>query len=457
MAGQKPINSQQAIQDAVPDCIAICAPGAAVTVSLLIERIVLRIVSSPASPANFTLTADELYDILIRPDTDAIDSLLFVSPHSLFDIKNPATTFPHHAEVQTFHRPLGEDWHFPLTPEVGKANVAVDLHTRNYQPDLGPFQKFEGTLKECTLSIPKILVEPASLSVLDGLGRSVFECRFTKPIQPGESTWVRVAIRPRRLVTPPPTPDPSVLERVCQILDVLSPETMLESFRDLLTNMQSPKLLPGELARRLNNDDLKQGLENVMSTVFEKGFDSPGTYTRVEDHRILLTSAQCKINFIKEEGCVELQAIAPRVVSGVDSLVYNWYSGTVGYQHLDPFIATERLYTYATRFANVETEAKSKPYFTYVTGIDHLLGCEIIDELVGNGFFGQTDSGGKLEHYYFKLKQKDLPQKPVERNQEFAKIATKISKRKCLPRSGFRIFYEAVWSARASSEGKAAT
>ena len=76
---------------ATNDCIAVCSPGAVLTAQLFMERITLSPRSNPATQSDVELFSDEAYDFLIRPENSDIDTLLFVSPHLLFDLNHQMT------------------------------------------------------------------------------------------------------------------------------------------------------------------------------------------------------------------------------------------------------------------------------------------------------------------------------------------------------------------------------
>jgi hypothetical protein len=121
------------------------------------------------------------------------------------------------------------------------------------------------------------------------------------------------------------------------------------------------------------------------------------------------------------------------------------------FPYIDALLAAERLYRYAQNYAANAAMAKSKPYLTYATGIDHILGCDIIDALVERHYFSLTYRHPQHDTYYLNPTN-TLPEDQITRRQILASVATAIEAHKSkLPRSHFRILYEASWVPGANS------
>jgi len=187
--------------ESVPDCLTFCAPGVAITVNLLIERILLRVSFNPGNSEEPEIKAEELYDCLITAESGPIDRFLFVSPHILFNREALQDSFQTQVQTIPFNTDRNSDWHLPMETEITDDLVTVRLHASDFEKE-EVFHSFSGTVIQPRLLIPDQLSSDESLDVLSGLGRSVFECRFDRPIEIGKSIWIRLAIKPLQLIPP---------------------------------------------------------------------------------------------------------------------------------------------------------------------------------------------------------------------------------------------------------------
>lgn len=235
-----------------------------------------------------------------------------------------------------------------------------------------------------------------------------------------------------------------------QLLDILGPDTMIESFRHVVTNMLEAAKLPARIAQRIKDKPIQDGLSAIYKYVFEDGFDKEGTYTRIEDHRIVLATKRCRINLVHEDGCVSLQAVASLQLEGCSTLGYYWLAGLKDNLELDPLQSAGRLCDYVHKYAPRAGAAKSKPMLTYASQVEHLLGCDIIDELKDRDYLQRVEE----EDMYYAGACK-LPAEKEERWTTLADIVVSLLKRKRRRQdeaerrfpthAHFRILYEAFW------------
>jgi hypothetical protein len=200
--------------------------------------------------------------------------------------------------------------------------------------------------------------------------------------------------------------------------------------------------LPNHFPFGETKEPIQKGLGVVYDCVFNKGFDAPGTYTRIEDHRILLVPERCRIQLVHTDGWVNLDSISPIQVDGKRTIVYRWHAGLKGLSKFDPLAIAQRLYSYVQIYAPSSGRAKSKSALTYAIGADHLLGCQVIDEMVNRNFMQQMkDDFGGLDLFCVgpgKLAEDDWA--------TFTEIVVAVAKRKKPGHASFRVFFEAIWS-----------
>ena len=100
------------------DCLAVCAPGSALTVELLFERVLIEAEQNSAQASGVPLTTDQLYDLLIRAETSPIERLLFLSPHTLFSLENPQESFDSQVGLAPIIGEGATNWHLPTKPTL---------------------------------------------------------------------------------------------------------------------------------------------------------------------------------------------------------------------------------------------------------------------------------------------------------------------------------------------------
>lgn len=426
----------------VNDCIAICAPGKVVTIRLLNERIRIEPAKS-SGKSSCPIKSEEIYDFILRPENEEIGSVLFLTPHQLFDFESPTESFESQLKIVPKNDLENEEWHFPIQPEISNDSILFTLHSRDITRTKSPFENFEATIGEIDLHFPEKKLQSEALATLFGFQRTTFECIFSPPIQPGESRWFRVRMNPKQLY--PPVPEfthssPRNKDEIkSQILDVLGPQTMVQTFRSLLSSICASDNLPQDFQNKLQPLKLDSPLKKLKKYIFDDGFDSPGTFTRIEDHRIIVVSKYCKISLIKNDGSVSLEAIAPDGSDG--AIAHHWYAGFRENWFLDPFTVINNLYEYVKNFSSTKKNAKSKPYITYATGVDHLLGCRIIETLSELKIFCTNDR----ENYY--LGEREFPTHREKRSKMFVDIMRRLSgyQPPVIPTIDYRVLYEASW------------
>ena len=163
-----------------------------------------------------------------------------------------------------------------------------------------------------------------------------------------------------------------------QILDLLGPDTLLASFQDTLDNMSAVGELPHELGDTLTEPAIARGLADLRNYALTNGFQKKGTFTRVEDHRLLLASRNCAIRPISQDGAAKLESIGRLRIEEDDLVSYSWSAGLNQFPVGELVAAAEILYDYVTHYAASVHSAKSKSELTHSCGIEHVLGCELV-------------------------------------------------------------------------------
>jgi hypothetical protein len=430
------------------DCIAICTPRAVVSVVLLVERIVLFPKEEPATQQDIGPRTEEIYDFLIRPEDEAISRVLLVSPHALFDPEDPAASFEKQVKCCPLVSAEIKNWHYADPPRYDGNEVVAGIHSFNSTSPLtpGPIEYKRGTFHAAHASLPEELLGEQAMSALWGLGRTVFQCKFDVPIKPGEQRWLRVKLTPEALsspcqmdITQDNFPGASRLN-VSQTLDILGADTMLGSFKDNLDMPRSPQLRKS-ITKELTDDDIL-GLQQVKDFAFENGFLSEGTYTRIEDQRILLVPRGCRIDTKFFEGSVSFQGLAPIETEWGKAIAYRWSSGLNEYSRHDPVAVAGSVAGHLKEFAPGPALAKSKPDIAVATSAEYKLCCAVVDQFLAEGYVGREG----VDLYYWA--SRDLPKddNKKERWRTLVKITKPIASSMVLIKAHFRIFYSMQWS-----------
>lgn len=425
--------------DGAHDCIAVCAPNAIISVSLLYERIFLQPHSNEFGSTS--ISSDEVYDLLVTAENKPVSRLIFVSPHVLFSGQDSVNTLSRSVSVLALDDPAVINWHLARPIAGDNEARAVILHSRYTGINEPPFATFSGVDKPGRLRFPPKLSDPDSLEVLLALKRTVFECEFEPPITVGEKRWVRLRISPDTLAVAAPllTPsDKTGLLTHSQTLDILGPDTMLEAFEDLMGAMRHIEALPdpGWLDERR-----KRGISNLNSYLWDAGFNAPGTYTRILDHRIILVPSQCRVTLLDTQGNVNLHSILPLQINGEGLPAFSWHAGLAEFWQRDPVVIAEKIYDYLLKYANVSHLAKPKPVITYAVGVDHILGCEVISSLAEEGYIWSHSSGD----LYWSGEGRRLPSGGSERQRQIIALLERKIESFRKARNHFRIWYESSW------------
>ena len=226
-----------------PDCLAVCAPGRGLTVELLFERIIIEPKHSSAPTPEVELISDQLYDMLIRAETSPIERLLLLSPHTLFSLENLQQSFDSQVAVLPMIGEGATNWHFPIKPRARDSKIEVFVHSCHPEPGSRAFATLMGTLGRAELLFPAGALPAEALGVLMGLRRTLIECRLSPPVDVGESRWLRLRICPSGLMAPVPPGKQGATKpasaQLSQILDLLGPDTVSDSFHDAMQNLSS--------------------------------------------------------------------------------------------------------------------------------------------------------------------------------------------------------------------------
>ena len=431
---------------ATNDCIAVCSPGAVLTVSLLMERITLLPAQSSGDEGRAFLRSDEVYDMLIRPENRDIERLLFVSPHVLFELPNLEGSLSRAWCQEPICHGGSGNWHYPVPPVSEGSSIKVTLHILSGEPSKRTFKTFEGSESQGRLLFPNRLRTPEVLGLLSGSGRTVMEYIFDKPVKQGEQKWLRLHLKPPRLNAPG---EVEVWREGCkccpqtdyiQLLDILGSDTMLASFQDHLYNLSEPDSVPAPLREQVT-PQISRGAQVLRQYVFSEGFECPGTYTRLEDQRIFLLPKGCRVDIKLSEGSVRFEGYPKVEVSGRTSTCFCWAAGLRDFADVDPIAVAVALNDYVREFAHDRQTAKSKAYLVVATGVDYSLGCSVIDKLRELAVFASLDN----ESYF--CGSKDFPVDEKERWRLLVDLAFQISLEFMLTKAHFRILYEAQWRA----------
>src|SRR5205823_1784280 len=141
-------------------------------------------VNQPQRQSDVALTSEEVYDLLIRPEDGAVDRLLFLTPHLLFDLEKPQEKFAE--QVKCCEIEAGEEgnWHYPLAVERANDQLKVRVHEfgeQHKQFSLSSLSEFAGAAGAARVYLPLEICNEEVLGVLHGLKRTLFECRFSDP------------------------------------------------------------------------------------------------------------------------------------------------------------------------------------------------------------------------------------------------------------------------------------
>jgi len=442
--------STSTTQSVPADCLAFCAPGAVVSAIFFMERVVIAPKANPATPAEAGIEADELYDLLIQAETAPVDTLLFISPHVLFDPADPIDSFKEHVRVEQV---VGEpSWHYPTKPTIKHDVTAVV--TTNKPPHVEPgtplLETHEGEMASGEARLLDQLMTIEGIGTMIGLGRTLFECKLSHPIDVGAKRWLRLRVRPVKLQPPGKllhhTDSQSGFSEFDQVHDILGADVLLESLRDNLASMLATAKpysipLPG-----LDDGQVQDGLCDFFTYALKLGFEKTGTYTRILDHRIMLVANDATITPITTEGCVHLEAIT--VPKSVGVVTYTWTAGLKFYSARDPFEAANQIYDYIQRFAGTRERAKSKPDTTYAARVEHILGCELIDIYRDKGYF-KTDDGGET---FYLNPDKKLPDGSIERCPILVQVAAHAAQRIRPAKAHFRIYFNCNWQQQTDAD-----
>lgn len=431
---------------AYDDCIAVCAPGGVLSVPLFYERIVLSPYTSPGKLSEIRIESDQLYDLLLQPETGSIDKLLFLAPTILFDdLHNASQDLFEHVQVKTILDPA-DSWHYPKVPELSNDNtVTVTVHNQNLKPAVPAFETYTGKLGTASVSLSETLQSINCLAAMVGLKRTVFQCVLDPPIEVGEKRWLRLRIKPSKIfpnskLASEINPESGLAGEHNQILDVLGADALLESLRDTLQNSLKSE----------SSAETKLAISDLLAYTFTHGFEKAGTYTLISDHRITLTAKDLKIQPPATEGSIRLTAIA--LIKELGVLGYHWHGGLRFHWKHDPLIVARRIYEHARKYAFSPETAKSKEEYTYATSVNHRLGCEVIDILANEPWcFFRSNNTGRT---FYLDPQKHLSEDSKLRYADLVKIANRVVEKIRPAKAHFRIFFEARWKQLAEDHKK---
>ena len=427
------------------DCIAICSPGAVLTVLLLVERITITPRPNPNSPGEVSLCSDELYDVLIRPENCDIQRLLFVSPHVLFDLglTDATNTLGQYVFTEDMSGKLSASWHYPEPPVETNANVKVTLRLLSDKPDTSTVHTYMGSVAKGHVEMPSYIQAPNVLGFLQGCGKSIFEYVFDKPVTRGEHKWLRLHIKPPRLNAPG---DVQLWKEGCkcspkaeyfQLLHILGADTMLASFKDELSNLSEPTWVSSPRATKVPQS-IQDIAGTVLKQVFQDGFEKPGTYTRIEDQRLFLLPQDCRVYVKHNEGSVRFIGYPKIDIVGKTSNCLCWSAGLRDFAAYDPIAVALLVNEYIRSYATTRVNAKSKADIVVATGVDYELGCHVIDELEAINVLQSFNDG-------YHCGEKDLPAEAMERWTLLVELSQRIACRLTLTKAHFRILFETQW------------
>lgn len=438
------------------DCVAVCAPGIVLSIPLLYERIVLRPFTNPQKVSDIRIESDQLYDLLLQPETGPADKLLFLAPTVLFsDLHDAAQSLLEHVQVESLL--ASDSWHYPNAPEMlpDDDQVKITVHNPHLKPSDLAFETHLGELGSAAVSLPERLQNLETLAAMVGLKRTVFECTLTPPVEVGERRWLRLRIKPPRIFPPGKlatelNPETGLAGEHSQLLDILGADALLDSLRDTLKNSLKPDVFGKKKLAETQDARFRTAISDLFVYTFKDGFEKEGTYTLVSDHRITLTAENIKIQFPTTEGSIKHGEVAP--IRELGSLGHHWYGGLRFFSKHDPLIAASRIYEYALNYASTPEDAKSKEDCTYATSVSHPLGSELIDLLTKEAWqYLRSANGGKT---FYLDPAKRLPKESKSRYMELIKIASQVAKKIRPAKAHFRIFFDAQWRQLAEEHKK---
>jgi len=424
--------------------IAICSPGILISVPILFERITLFPEYEPKDASDVDLRREEVYDFLIRAEDQEVRSLLCLTPQLLFRMEEPNATLNEHVRsASLFDRSIGV-WHHASQPHFDGTHLTASFHTVIGQRARPSVTSLKGSIGLTTIRFPQQLESSDAIGVLHSLKRTIFEVELDPPIRIGEQRWLRLCINPAHAFSSVPSnnlDNPAHHEpgiNCSVLLDVFGADTLMVSFRDHLTNMLAYSQSSEIKADSETNQNIVYGCTKLFNFLFPNGFERQGTYTRIEEQRILLVPQKCQLESKTHDGAINFKGMTAVKANGEDLPAYVWVGGALEFPEHDPVTGAIRLLDYVSHFAVSEQAAKSKTELAVATHTDFDLCCRVVDELKLQNYLAQV--GEK----YFSGKDR-LPKEESYRWMVLISITSAIARKFIILQAHFRVFFQASW------------
>ena len=207
----------------------------------------------------------------------------------------------------------------------------------------------------------------------------------------------------------------------------------------LVINMLNSGSPGAPVSPHMENPAVRAGVTDFAVYTLRLGFQKQGTYTRIEDHRIMLVANEAMVTPMDTEGCARPETIT--VLRGIGKLTFNWSAGLRFFSDRDPLEAANQIYDYVKKYASTPQAEKSKPTITYAAQVEHLLGCELIDLFLKSEHFRTRDAG----QTFYLNPDKQLPDDFIARCPVLVQMAARAATKIRPAKSHFRVYFHVGW------------